>query len=77
VADSGKKPDGPTGSNSKLAWVGGSYSPKQKEPLHFCLTAIGNPQPSLEVESIDLYSCKNPTATGILAMTGGQSGVMK
>jgi hypothetical protein len=68
----------PTGPNSKLAWIGGSYSPKKKNtPLRFCLTAIENPQPSLEATSIDLYSCKSKTAACILAMTAGQSGLMK
>jgi RNA polymerase sigma factor (sigma-70 family) len=77
VADTGKEPDGPTGSNSRLAWVGGSYSLKEKMPLHFCLTAVRNPEPSLEVASIDLYSCKSPTALAIMAMTAGRSGLMK
>ena len=67
----------PTGPNSKLAWIGGSYSPKKKNtPLRFCLTAIENPQPSLEVTSIDLYSCKSRTAACILAMTAGRSGLL-
>ena len=35
------------------------------------------PQPSLEVKSLDLYSCKSKTAACILAMTAGQSGLMK
>jgi hypothetical protein len=68
---------GPTGPNSKLAWMGGTFTPGRKEPLRFCLTAIENPQPSLEVTTIDLVSCKNKTAPCILAMTTGKSGLMK
>lgn len=68
----------PTSPHSKVAWMGGSYSPKRKNtPLRFCLTAIENPHPSLEVTSIDLYSSKSKTAACILAMTAGQSGLMK
>jgi hypothetical protein len=67
----------PTGANSKVAWVGGSFTPDGKRPLIFCLTAITNPMPFLEVKSIDLYSCKNRSAGVILAMTTGKSGLMK
>jgi hypothetical protein len=73
----GKTTIGPTGSRSKLAWVGGTFTPGQKKPLRFCLTAIANPQPATEVASIDLYSCKSQTAACILAMTPGKSGLMK
>jgi hypothetical protein len=41
------------------------------------VTAIKNPQPSLAVETIDLYSCKSRTAACIMAMTPGKSGLMK
>ena len=68
---------GPRGPHSKLAWVGGSFSPKKKQPLRLCLTAIANPQPSIEVTTIDLYSCKNKTAACIMAMTTGRSGLLK
>jgi hypothetical protein len=67
------KMNGPTGPNSKLAWVGGTFKPGTKRPLRFCLTAIQNPQPSLAVESIDLYSCKSATAACIMAMTPGMN----
>src|SRR5258708_2217734 len=79
--NSGSKGDkpvaGPTGPNSKLAWVGGSFTQDGKQPLRFCLTAIKNPLPSIEVTTIDLYSCKTRAAAVILAMTAGQSGLMK
>jgi hypothetical protein len=68
---------GPTGPNSRLAWAGGSFREDRKQPLRFCLTAIKNPQPSLEVLSIDLYSCKTQAAGVILAMTAGKSDLMK
>ena len=76
-ANSGGRPVRPRSPNSKLAWVGGSFSPTAKQPVCFCLTAINNPQPSVEVTSIDLYSCKNYSAGCILAMTAGRSGMMK
>ena len=31
---------GPSGPNSKLAWVGGTFTPGAKQPLRLCLTAI-------------------------------------
>jgi hypothetical protein len=73
----GKKIKGPTGPNSKVAWVGGSFTPDGKRPLLFCLTAINNPKPFLKVTSIDLFSCKNKSAGVILALTTGRSGLMK
>ena len=75
--DRGKMTIGPTGSRSKLAWVGGTFKPGTKRPVRFCLTAIENPQPATEVASIDLFSCKSQTAACILAMTAGKSGLMK
>jgi|ERR1017187_2562390 hypothetical protein len=76
VANSNKPIKGPTGSRSKLAWVGGSFSTTRNQPLRLCLTAIENPQPLVEVETIDLYSCKSRTAACIMAMTPGKSGLM-
>jgi len=67
----------PTGPNSKAAWVGGSFTPDGRRPLLFCLTAIENPKPFLEVKTIDLFSCKNRSAGVVLALTAGQSGLMK
>ena len=77
VANRGVRVIGPTGEHSKLAWVGGSFSTTKKEPLRLCLTAIENPQPELEVKTVDLYSCKSRTAPCIMAMTPGKSGLMK
>jgi len=73
----GKKMVGPSGANSKVAWVGGSFTADGKRPLLFCLTAIENPKPFLTVKSIDLFSCKNRSAGVVLALTAGRSGLMK
>jgi len=73
----GKTTIGPTGPNSKLAWVGGTFTPGAKKPLRLCLTAIENPQPALEVAFVDLYSCKSQTAPCIMAMTTGRAGLIK
>ena len=72
-----KKIEGPTGTNTKVAWVGGSFTPDGKRPLLFSLTAIENPKPSLQVTSIDFFSCKKKSAGVILALTAGRSGLMK
>jgi hypothetical protein len=76
-ANTGRRMVRPSSPNSKLAWVGGTFTRGAKQPVCFCLTAINNPQPSVEVTSIDLYSCKNYSAGCILAMTAGRSGQMK
>ena len=76
-ANSGKRQVRPTGPNSKLAWLGGTFTPGAKKPVCFCLTVIENPQPATEVMSIDLFSCKSRTAACIMAMTTGKSGLMK
>jgi hypothetical protein len=76
VANSGGPVIGPSSKRSKLAWVGGSFSTTENRPLRLCLTAIENPRPSLEVKTIDLYSCKSRTAACIMAMTPGKSGLM-
>jgi hypothetical protein len=73
----GKKIVGPSGHNTKVAWVGSSFTSDGKHPLLFSLTAIKNPQPSLKVTSIDLFSCKKQSAGVVLAMTAGPSGLMK
>jgi len=72
-----KTANDPTGLNSRLAWMGGTRTQGQNRPMRFCLTAIANPQPALEVTSIDLYSCKSESAPCILAMTTGRAGLMK
>ena len=73
----GKRTVPPSSPNTKVGWVGSSFTPDGKRPLLFSLTAIKNPQPSLEVISIDLFSSKNQSAGVILAMTSGPSGLMK
>lgn len=64
----------PSGPRSRLAWKGVSES---GQPLRFCITAVENPQPSLEVSTIDLYSSKHQPAGCIMAMTPGHSGLMQ
>ena len=73
----GKKVLGPSGPNSKVAWIGSSFTPDGKHPLLFSLTAIKNPRPTTKVASIDLYSCKNQSSGVIFAMTAGPAGMMK
>ena len=68
---------GPTGKNTKIGWIGSSFSTDGKHPLLFSLTAMKNPQPSQKITSIDLFSSKNQSAGVILAMTGGPAGLMK
>jgi len=71
---------GPTASRSQLAWVGGSFSPKdpqKHEPVRFCLTAVENPRPDALVTTVDLLSCKSKAAACILALTPGKAGLMK
>ena len=68
---------GPTAPNSKLAWVGGTWSPKTTIPIRLCMTAIKNPMPSIKVTSIDLNSCKSTSAGCILGLTTGKSGLMR
>jgi len=73
----GKKNVNPTSPDTKVGWTGSSFTPDGKHPLLFSLTAIKNPQPSLKVESIDLYSSKNQSAGVVFAMTAGPAGLMK
>jgi hypothetical protein len=73
----GKRTVLPSSPNTKVGWVGSSFTPDGKRPLLFSLTAIKNPQPSIKVTSIDLFSSKNQSAGVILAMTAGKSGLMK
>ena len=68
---------GPTGPNSRLAWHGEYSAGGKQQPLYFCLTALKNPKPFLEVTSIDLYSRKCNSTACIMAMTAGQSGLMR
>jgi RNA polymerase sigma factor (sigma-70 family) len=69
--------EAPSAARSRIAWIGGSSSTNSVRPLRFCLTEIINPQPALEVESIDFYSAKGRTAACIMAMTAGKAGQMK
>ena len=68
---------GPTGKNTKIGWIGSSFTTDGKHPLLFSLTAMKNPQPTLKITSIDLFSSKNQSAGVILAMTGGPAGLMQ
>jgi hypothetical protein len=73
----GKNIKGPTGRNTKVAWIGSSFTPDGKHPLLFSLTAVANPRPSAKVTSIDLFSSKNQSAGIIFGMTAGPSTLMK
>lgn len=73
----GPRIPGPTGARSKVAWTGVYEANGKKQPLRFCLTAFENPNPDLEVSTIDLYSCKSRTAWCLMAMTPGKAGLMK
>lgn len=77
VVHNSRHPNGPTSPRTRAVWTGGSFTPGADNPLRFSVTAIENPQPSLDVATIDLYSCKNEPAACILAMTAGKSGLMK
>jgi hypothetical protein len=68
---------GPTGPNSKLAWHGDASASAPVQPVRFCLTAVKNPKPAVEVATIDLYSCKSRTAACILAFSTVESGSKK
>jgi hypothetical protein len=72
-----RKARGPTGARSKAGWQGGTFTPGRNEPLRFTVTAIDNPLPATEVATIDLISCKSPSAPCVLAMTAGKPGQMK
>jgi len=78
---SGGKPikdiKGPSSHDTKIGWIGSSFSADGKHPLLFSLTAIKNPRPDATVTSIDLFSSKKQSAGVILAMTAGRSGLMK
>jgi hypothetical protein len=67
----------PSGTNSSLAWIGGEFSPKEKTPLRYCMTALDNPHPDQAVVTIDLISCKTRTVPFILGMTTGPAGLIK
>ena len=73
----GKNIRGPSSKNTKVGWIGSSFTPDGKHPLLFSLTAVKNPRPAVQVASIDLFSSKNQSAGVIFAMTAGPSGLMK
>jgi len=76
-APGGNRVKGPTGPNSKLAWIGQMEARNGGvQQLRLCMTAIENPKPTVKVWSIDLYSCKNRTVLYIMAMTTGKTGLM-
>jgi hypothetical protein len=66
----------PLDPRSKLAWHGYYSDGNAAQALRFCLTAIENPRPKLEVISIDLVSCKQQSAGCVMAMTTGKSGLI-
>lgn len=66
----------PLDPRSKLAWHGYYSDENVVQPLRFCLTAIENPKPNLEVVSIDLVSCKENSAGCIMAITTGKAGLI-
>lgn len=67
----------PSARNSMLAWMGGVFSPTDNSPLRYCMTASANPHADRLVATIDLISCKTRTVPFILALTTGNSGLMK
>ncbi len=73
----GKNIRGPSSPNTKIGWIGSSFTADGKHPLLFSLTAVKNPRPSVMVASIDLFSSKKQSAGIVLAMTAGPSGMMK
>jgi hypothetical protein len=79
-ANRGGRVIGPSASRSRLAWVGGSFTPDQPEamsPVRFCLTAINNTQPDVAVSTVDLLSCESKAAPCILALTPGKAGLIR
>jgi len=76
-ARGGSNVPGPTAARSKTAWHGEFDNKGKKQTLRFCLTAIENPNHSLQVATIDLYSTKSQTAWCLMAFTPGKSGLMK
>lgn len=73
----GKNIRGPSGHDTKVAWIGSSFTADGKHPLLFSLTAVKNPRPSAQVASIDLFSSKQQSAGVIFGMTAGPASLMK
>ena len=76
-APRGKAVPGPTGPNSQLAWHSDNPAGAAIQPVRFCLTAVKNPRPLVEVRSIDLYSSKSRSAACILAFSTTKSKAAK
>jgi hypothetical protein len=76
-APGGTRVKGPTGTNSKTAWIGQmTVQNGGIQQLRTCMTAIENPDPKVRVSSIDFLSCKSRTCVYIMAMTTGKTGLM-
>jgi hypothetical protein len=73
----GRALKGPSGPNTKVAWIGSSFTADGKHPLLFSLTGIKNPRAFVQVTSIDLFSSKNQSAGIIFGMTAGPAGLMR
>jgi hypothetical protein len=67
----------PSSPRSTLAWDGDGMAGERTQAIRFCLTAIANPFPDQEVQSLDLVSSKSQAAACILAISTGRSGLMK
>jgi hypothetical protein len=68
---------GPSGKRSTLAWKGTGKANDRDQDVRFCLTAIDNKHPDRLVTTIDLVSSKKQAAGVILAITLGNSGLLK
>lgn len=68
---------GPSGPRSTLAWDCDAPLGDRTQTIRFCLTEVANPHPDKGVTTIDLVSSKTQTASCILAITTGKSGLMK
>jgi hypothetical protein len=73
----GRELKGPSGKDTKVAWVGSSFTQDGKHPLLFSLTAIKNPRAFVKVTTIYLFSSKQQSAGVIFGMTAGPAGLMK
>ena len=67
----------PSGTNSIVAWRG-HFTVKSgvNQGLRAFVTELKNPTPSVEVVSLDLFSCKNKSVGCVLAITTGPSGLV-
>jgi hypothetical protein len=67
----------PSGENSMVAWRG-HFTVKSgvNQALRAFVTELKNSKPSVEVVSLDLFSCKNKSVGCVLAITAGPSGLV-